>query len=521
MILALAWTATWVACAGLAPQESYYVDASLEPDASLLGWEAVNNLAGAEAPLRRDLVLAVRGDDGRELRIHACRPNGIDPVPRRSVPMLDDIIAWGSADLRPEAGNELLLLTRGGAWVYSIQKDGYRNNAAPIARVELIYDLPNPAALPHWDFVLPGPDGQGADRFLLPARDGFAVWSPDPEKEATWQPGTTFPVEHANTSSDRSLSAADNRSRGRARVALALKGDDIPLLADDEADAADLLSDSLAYRAPAMMDIDGNGSLDLLIWTKEGLAFHSAGASQATSLTPLPKYLTPDKSDLSLQLADLDGDGDIDFLARLKGESKGLSNSKVQVLTLLQSPGQLFPKKPNGVLRFEASELRTEVTDVNGDKRPDLVVRKFELPGLLESVNGLEFTFTHLVFFGGKRGFERKPSVKATEIYDEDSVAGVIANYELVRDCDGDGIADLAAIDLGGRLAVRRVQKSSGFFSGDSWSLEEAPWKRFETRGAISSLSVPDLNGDGLGDLVSLGSDRLTIMLSMTKGQSR
>lgn len=510
--------------AALEKKESYYVDASLEPGVQLLGWEAVDGLAGARPPLRRDVVLAVLTSTGRELRMHACMPDSIEAVPRRTVAMLDDVIAWGSADLRPDPGAELLLLTRGGAWSYSILKDGYRGNAKPIARTELVYDLPNPEALPHWAFVLPGPVGKGQDRFLLPSAEGYHVWSPDPAEADVWTSGPLFAAGLntgvRNTTGPKG-SVNENRPSPRNQIKIALQSDPSPFVEGDDEDAANLLSASLAYRSPALLDVDGDGSLDLLDLSPAGLALHRNAAAKATSVETLPEYLTDGKVERSLRLADLDGDGDIDILARLVPKTNGIKNKAIRLLVLLQDGGKMFPAKPDAVLRFDASELRIQITDVNGDKRPDLVLRKFELPGILESVGGLEFTFTHLVYFGGKKGFERKPSVKATEVYDEESIAGAIANYELTRDCDNDGVADLVALDLEGRLAVRRVVKDSGFFSGDSWELERAPWKRFETRGAITSLSVPDLNGDGLGDLVSLGGKRLTVMLSMGRRRSK
>ncbi len=505
-------------------KESYYVDASLEPGVQLLDWEAVDGLAGSRPPLHRDVVLAVLTPSGRELRIHAVTPDSLEAVPRRTVAMLDDVIAWGSADLRPDPGAELLLLTRGGAWSYSILKDGYRGNAKAIARTELVYDLPDPAALPYWAFVLPGPVGKGQDRFLLPSAAGYHVWSPDPSQADVWTSGPLFAAGQIASVRDTTGpkdSVNGNREGPRNQIKIALQGDPSPFVEEHDEDASNLLSASLAYRSPALLDVDGDGSLDLLDLSPAGLAFHKNGAANATSVEPLPEYLTAKKTERSLKLADLDGDGDIDILARLVPKENGIKNRAIRLLVLLQERGKMFPAKPNGVLRFDASELRIQITDVNGDKRPDLVLRKFELPGMLESVGGLEFTFTHLVYFGGKKGFERKPSVKATEVYDEESIAGAIANYELTRDCDNDGVADLVALDLEGRLAVRRVVKDSGFFSGDSWELEKAPWKRFETRGAISSLSVPDLNGDGLGDLVSLGDERLTVMLSMGRRRSK
>ncbi len=69
-------------------------------------------------------------------------------------------------------------------------------------------------------------------------------------------------------------------------------------------------------------------------------------------------------------------------------------------------------------------------------------------------------------------------------------------------------------VDARGRIAIRRVVRDSGFFSGETWELEETAWKRFETRGSILSLEVHDLDGDGLADLVSPGPRSITVLLS-------
>ena len=60
----------------------------------------------------------------------------------------------------------------------------------------------------------------------------------------------------------------------------------------------------------------------------------------------------------------------------------------------------------------------------------DLVIRKFDLPSMVEAVTGLEFTYTHLVYLGEKRRFARRPIVKHSETYDEDDVASVIAKVD-------------------------------------------------------------------------------------------
>ena len=105
--------------------------------------------------------------------------------------------------------------------------------------------------------------------------------------------------------------------------------------------------------------------------------------------------------------------------------------------------------------------------------------------------------------------------------YDEETIVELVANRNLTMDCDGDGLADLVEVDLDGRVGIRRLRRSSSFFGGTSWSLERSHWKRFETGGSIRSLDVRDLNGDGLGDVVSAGERRLTILLSVRPGGRR
>lgn len=164
--------------------------------------------------------------------------------------------------------------------------------------------------------------------------------------------------------------------------------------------------------------------------------------------------------------------------------------------------------------------LRVEVTDVDGDGRVDLAFRKLELPSVVAAVTGLEFTFTYLVYMGGRKGFDKRPTLDHEETYDEDTVVGLAANRELTLDCDGDGIADLVEVDLDGRIAIRRVIKTSSFLRGETWSLERAPWKRFAGEGSIESLVVRDLNGDGLGDVISAGERRFSLWLS-SRGRQR
>tara|TARA_R110002073_G_scaffold4600_4_gene29710 strand:+ start:10489 stop:12072 length:1584 start_codon:yes stop_codon:yes gene_type:complete len=503
--------------------EAHFIDASLEFEGELLGWKAVD----PDGDGRLDMAVAVLTRSGdRELRFHRLSKDKVDPTPHIVVPMLDDVMAWGLADVRPADGQELLLLTRGGAWSFDLGKEGYRGNAEAFARTHLIFDVPDPLSLPHWEYVVPHPDG---DRILLPGRDGYALWGPTADGYAELE-AYPSPWNHDLTKSEEE-DIAEEKARvdeGTGRtISVEVEGGrlELPFLGQDPRRESSLLADSRRYRAPALLDVDGDGDLDLLALTATGIAVHintgEGPPAVATRIEPLPEYaaLKPDHT-RELRFHDVDADGDQDLVLYDSEDLDGLENTVHTLLVLKQAKGRLLPERPDQILRFETGNLRFSITDVDGDGRPDLVVRKFDLPSLMEAVTGLEFKYSHLVYLGEKRSFERRPTLKHTEVYDEENVAGVIANRELVLDCSGDGIADLVEVDLDGHVNIRRLQIESSFFSGDSWELDRGPWKTYETNGSILSLEVLDLNGDGLGDVISASEKRLTILLSQ-KGRGR
>ena len=510
--LALAFA---LALAARAPagDAAHYVDASLDLDGELLSWRFVDLDRDGQV----ELVLAVRPPSGaRELRVHAVSAERVDPRPRQVVPVLDDVVAFGVGDVRDEPGAELLFLTRAGLWSYSPALAGYRDNVAPLVRAELVYELPDPHALPCWAFVLPA---EGRDLVLVPEREQLSLWGPDPEQGGAYARRAIFPTRAApEGTSDRAPSAPQHGVEVRVE-------DDEAFLLDGERDPDALFSVAHGYLAPALVDLDGDGWLDLVVDRGDELALHlgsPAGPPEVpTRVERLPEELRSDADrSLELRLVDLDGDRFLDLLALLEEDVEGFRNGVQRLLLYHGDPQALLREKPDQVLRFEAAVLRADLADVDGDGRRDLAVRKLELPTMLETMTGLEFRYTYLVYLGEKRGLARRPVLEQTETYDEESVARLAANRELSLDCDGDGIADLVEIDLAGRIAIRRLRRESSFLRGDTWSVESTPWKLFEDAGEILSLSVADRNGDGLADVVSAGERRLTVLWSV-RGSER
>lgn len=504
----------------VALDEASFVDASLAFDGELLDFEFVD-VDGRGA---RELLVTLLGDDGRRrLAVHAANDRGYDARPLHSVEILEDVIAYGVADVRAEAGRELVLLTRSGAYSYSLTKDGYRGNVARLVDAPLLFDVPDPTELPYWPYVL---EADGGDRVLLPERGGFAIFGPRAgaaqEGEAAYERQELF------ARSDGALpdlrGGAATRERGGGSFSIVLEGQG-PILGELER-RRNLLRNSQSYAAPALADVNGDGELDLVRLGDEGLDVH-LGRSGRWSAEPsrsevYPEYLGMDDDEQSarLRIEDLDGDGRPDLLATVEREGSGFGDSDVRVLLLVNDGRRLLPQAPTQVLRFDTGGLTIDVVDANGDGRPDLSLRKFNFPSLVETVTGLEFKLTYLLFLGERargRVVARNPVLKQTQSFDENGVQQIIKVREFSLDCSGDGMPDLVEIDLSGNIAIRRLTLDSGFFSGDTWELETSPWKTFDVRGDVRDLVVDDLNGDGIGDVVSRGEDGLTLLVSRRK----
>lgn len=497
-------------------EEAHYVDASLDLDGELLSWQFVDlDENGA-----LELVVAVGLSGGeRELRVHPLSTSGVRREAATTIRVLPDIVAWGAADVREEPGRELLLMTRGGVWSYSPTLPGYRDNVARLAEEELVYDMPDPRRLPFWEYVF---DDAGADRILLPGRDRISIWGRAAD-EAAYSAVTTLPTTLVDSSTE--ALAPEGRSRGGgARISTR---EDSPFLPEGSAQSSTLVEDAYAYEAPALLDPNGDGRLDLVVLADEQLAFYFATESGIPSVPsrvePLPDILTTEDGELDLQvrLVDANGDRYLDAVVRVADEPEGLENRLQRLLVFHGDAQRVLGAKPDQVLRFEAGDLDFRVVDVDADGRPDLLVEKLELPSMVGAVTGIEFTFERLLFLGESKGFSRRPSFSLEETFNEETAVELAASRRWTHDCNGDGTADLVEVDLQGRITVRRLRKTGGGLRGGRWSLDASPWKQFEVEGSIDSLVVEDVNADGLGDIVSAGDGRLTVLLSVRKGGGR
>ena len=506
------------------------VDVSLEFDGDVLDYQFVD-ISGDGV---RSLCVGLRLDDGRrELRIFESARRGFGPEPRHSISILEDVLAYGFADVRKEPGKELLFITRSGAYSYSLTRQGYRGNIQRLLTEDLIYDVPDSRSLPYWEYTINSP---GGDLILLPGRDWFSVWGPRGEDSEGAEGESADPYSQiARCGADapgfrRKVKEVEPEARGvsfsgrgRMRLDMEVPDDDIMLSSDV---SLTVLADGRTYPAPALVDLNGDGHRDLVVRVKDQLSIYlwnpEGIPDKPTRVETLPEYLKVTSAQVNLEFVHLNSDRHLDILVRVKEDTEGFENAQLRVLALLNDGKRLIPEEPSQVFRFEAGVLRLGVVDINRDGLPDLLVRKFLLPSILETVSGLDFEMTYLAYLGtdkGDRPFERKPSLNQTEMFDEGNFAEAIKRRTVGLDCDGDGTPDLVEVDLKGRIVVRRLRYESSFFSGDAWELDESAWKAFDVRGTILSVDVLDLNDDRIADIVSPGRRSLTMLLSTRGGK--
>ena len=477
---------------------------------------------------RLDLVVAVRAqaagaaEGRRALHVYALGADGsMSARAEQVIPVMDDVVAWACADVRPDPGRELLFLTPGGAWSYTPTRRGYRDNIARLVDTALLYDMPDPEELPLWRYVLPArPAGGGAgDALLLPGSGGYALWrgaSGEAYVDATHFGGGDDGVTYHSDAPGRI-------EAGQGRIRFDIGARDQLFLDDSVLTLGALLRGEGSFRSPALVDVDGDGRTDLLVRDGDELAvFLDTGAgipARPQRTETRPEWLDPLDTSLSQTLHDVDRDGDLDIVARVSEDRDGLDARVIKILVLINDGQRLYPESPAQVLRFEGNEVRYLLSDVDRDGRTDLVITKYDMPSLVDLATGFELRRSTFLFLGrGQEPFERQPVLRDEQIYGLESVDTAIVGRYLDLDLSGDGVADLVEVDLTGRIAVRRLTRDKGWFGGETWTLEREPWRRFDVRGSITNMEVRDVNGDGLGDVVSHRADTLLLLLSRRGG---
>ena len=505
--LLIALTATAAACQAppavvstLAPPEGHIFEDSVLQDINRDGKpDLVLLVASAKKPQTRRLAIPLRTSDRASFRSKA----------DRTVILTGDVTAFALIDLGAEHGRDVLLLNRSGVW----RRRGDGSRADKLLDADFLWQLPHEAEALHWAAGVRDLDGDGLEDLVLPEPSAWhiAFQSRGENREARF--GPTFripvPIDSAGTGPGPSGGVSlQERTRGRT-LELRMRGGGV------ESDARPLITVAESVPAPQLADWDGDGDLDLIARTASQLHVWVQGEGRTFPLTPTLSFPIPVVVDRERQLdisysahvTDLNGDSRADcvFIAG----NRRANEVRTQVLLYVQGskgrgPAATTPEAPLfGPAGIPATLLQLagfagfpQLEDINGDGRPELSITTFR-PDLIDamraqSAKSIDIGWSIFINRGGS--FQRRADVQSNLTLKAPDLDGAQALLltRFMPDINGDGLRDVLVQDSPRRLKLLALRRQGRAITRADEPLWEFTWG-FEATVHAAAKTHPEL----------------------------